>query len=107
MPRITFASLLVGLFLCVMSASALAADRVEKVKHLGKVNFRDFQCKEAKDKYVHELCYAKKTRTLIVKLDKKFHGYCGVPKSVYADWRKSTHKKVYFENKVKGKYACS
>jgi|SRR5690606_39047808 len=106
MPRIIPSSLLAGFVLCVLSVSALAADRVEKVKNIGNVNFRNYQCKEVNDKYVHELCYAKKGRSLIAKLGNKYNGFCGVPNSVYANWLKSTHKKVYFQNLVEGKYAC-
>lgn len=106
MARIVSSSLVAGLVICVLSVSALAADRIEKVEKLGKVNLRHYQCKELNDKYVHELCYAKKSRSLVAKLGDKYKGYCGVPKSVFADWKKSTHKKVYFQHVVEGKYAC-
>lgn len=106
MPGRVSSSLVVGFVVCVLSASAFAGDRVEKVDKLGKVNLRHFQCQKLNDKFVDELCYAKKTRSLIAKLGDKYKGYCGVPKSVFADWKKSTHKKVYFQHVVEGKYTC-
>jgi len=106
MPKLHFSSLWFGLFVYLLSITALAADRIETVSDIGKVNFRDYRCKEAKDEYVQELCYAKKSRALIAKLDNKFYGFCGVPKSVHTGWQKSTNKKSYFQSRVKEKYAC-
>ncbi len=106
MPKTISLSLFIGLALCFFAISALAEERVEKVKNIGNVSLRHYQCREVKDKNVHELCYAKKARSLIAKLGDNYHGFCGVPKSVYADWLKSTHKKVYFHHVVEGRYAC-
>lgn len=107
MLKIKTSFLFVGLFASLLSVSVFAADRIEKVKYLGKVNLDEFQCRDAKDKAIPELCYLKKTRTMVAKVNGKYIGYCGAPKSVYSSWLKSTHKKTYFEHKVKGKYACS
>jgi hypothetical protein len=107
MPKTVSLSLLVGIITCVLSISALAGDRIVKVDRFGNVNLSSYQCKELNDKYVHELCYAKKSRSLIAKLGDKYKGFCGVPKSVFADWKKSAHKKTYYQYVVEGKYACS
>lgn len=98
---------------CAVAGALLLAACGEKPpeivepKYGEPVDLGPFQCDDVKrSSFVNRLCYRPATGHVIVRLNGVDYAYCDVPPAVVERWRSAPSMGRYYNQVMKGRYAC-
>ena len=81
----------------------IASAETVQVKYLGPVSLDAFTCTDVQENSdVSRICYDKKERYMVIKLNKTYYHYCEIDASTVASLQNSRSKRDFFQTNIRG-----
>ncbi len=81
----------------------MASAETVQVKYLGPVSLDAFTCTDVQENSdVARICYDKKERYMVIKLDRTYYQYCEIDAKTVADLHVARSKRQFFQAHIRG-----